>query len=75
MLHFLVQLGVIFDSSCATAAQAATITRNLRYVISEFCRFSCRWLCPQGRAEQYITFFSMQYNFLIVHFLGVYLGR
>jgi hypothetical protein len=33
------------------------ITRNLRYVISEFCRFSCRWRCPQGRAEQYITFF------------------
>jgi hypothetical protein len=33
------------------------ITRNLCYVISEFCRFSCRWRCPQGRAEQYITFF------------------
>jgi hypothetical protein len=28
------------------------ITRTLRYVISEFCRFSCRWRCPQGRAEQ-----------------------
>jgi hypothetical protein len=36
---------------------AEPITRNLCYVISEFCRLSCRWRCPQGRAEQYITFF------------------
>jgi hypothetical protein len=34
------------------------ITRNLCYVRSEFCRFPCRWSCLQGRAEQYITFFS-----------------
>jgi hypothetical protein len=33
------------------------ITRNLCYVRSEFCRFPCRWICLQGRAEQYITFF------------------
>jgi hypothetical protein len=33
------------------------ITRNLCYVISQFCGFPCRWRCPQGRAEQYITFF------------------
>jgi hypothetical protein len=33
------------------------ITRNLCYVISEFCHFSCRWRCPQGWAEQSITIF------------------
>jgi hypothetical protein len=44
-------------------AQNGFITRNLRYVISEFCRFSCRWRCPQGRAEQYITFFLYAVSF------------
>jgi hypothetical protein len=42
---------VIFEQS------HSSITRNLCYVISEFCRFSCRWRCLQGRAEQYITCF------------------
>jgi hypothetical protein len=40
-----------------TTVNMKHITRNLCYIISEFGRFSCRWRCPQGRAEQFITFF------------------
>jgi hypothetical protein len=40
-----------------TGLETMPWTINLCYVISEFCRFPCRWRCPQGWAEQNITFF------------------
>jgi hypothetical protein len=46
------------------------ITRNLCYVISQFCGFPCRWHCPQGWAEQYITFFPYVVQLFNCAFFG-----
>jgi retron-type reverse transcriptase len=55
--------------------QGSIITRNLCYVISEFCRISCRWRCPQERAEKFVTFFLYAVKLFNGAFLGCITGK